>query len=41
MIDEPRVGITGRSSTLKVLANPGPFCGLNLTVSDSQSNFHD
>ena len=41
MIDEPREAIMGRSPTLVVLADPNPFHGLNLTVSESQSNFHD
>ena len=41
MIDEPRVEIMGRSPTLIVVADPDPFHGLNLTVLESQSNFHD
>ena len=40
-IDEPRGAFTCRSSTLAVLANPGPFRGLLLTVLGSRSDFHD
>ena len=40
-IDEPRVALTCRLSTLAVLADSGPFRGLLLTVLGSQSDFHD
>ena len=40
-IDEPQGTLTCRSSTLIVLADSGPFCGLLLTVLGSQSESHD
>src|SRR3954462_14787087 len=40
-IDEPRGAFTCRSSTLAVLADSGPFCGLLLSVLGSRSDFHD
>ena len=40
-IDEPQGTLTCRSSTLIVLADSGPFCGLLLTVLGSRSDFHD
>ena len=41
MIDDPRVALTSRSSTLAVLADSGPFRGLLLTILGSLSDFHD
>ena len=40
MIDGPQGAFTCRSSTLEVLADFDPFCGLLLTVLGSQSDFH-
>ena len=40
-IDEPRGAFKCRSSTLTILANSGPFCGLLLTVLVSECDFHD
>ena len=40
-IDEPKGAVMSRSSTLIVLADSGPFCGLLLTVLGSRSDFHD
>src|SRR3954466_15884306 len=40
-IDEPRGAFTSRSSTLAVLADSGPFCGLLLSVLGSRRDFHD
>ena len=40
-IDEPQGALTCRLSTLTVLADSGPFCGLLLTVLVSRSDFHD
>ena len=40
-IDDPRGAFTCPSSTLTVLADSGPFCGLLLTVLGSRSDFHD
>ena len=40
MIDEPQGTLTCRSSTLIVLADSGPFCGLLITVLGSRSDFH-
>ena len=43
-IDEPQGMLTGRSSTLVVLADSGPFHGLLLTIQarfGSRSDFHD
>ena len=39
--NEPRGVFTCRSSTLVVLGDSGPFCGLLLTVLGSRSDFHD
>ena len=39
--DEPRGAFKFRSSTLTILANSGPFCGLLLTVLVSECDFHD
>ena len=41
MLVEQQVALTCRSSTLTVLADPGPFHGLLLTVLGSWSDFHD
>ena len=38
---EPKGALTCRSSTLAILADSGPFCGLLLTVLGSRSDFHD
>ena len=40
-INKPWDASMCRSSTLAVLADPGPFDGLLLTVLGSQSDFHD
>ena len=40
-IDENRGAFTCWSSTVTVLADSGPFCGLLLTFLGSQSDFHD
>ena len=40
-IDEPQGTLTCRSSTLILLDDSGPFCGLLLTVLGSRSDFHD
>ena len=37
MIDELQGAIMARSSTLAVLADPVPFCGINLTILESQA----
>ena len=39
-IDDPRGAFTCPSSTVAILADSGPFCGLLLTVLGSQSDFH-
>ena len=39
-IVEPQGTLTCRSSTLAVLANSGPFCGLLITVLGSRSDIH-
>ena len=38
---EPQGALTCRSSTLTVLFDSGPFCGLLLTVLGSRSDFQD
>ena len=40
-IDEPQGAFAGRSSTLIVLADSGPFPRLLLTILGSRSNFQD
>ena len=41
IVIEPQGVLTCRSSTVTVLADSGPFCGLLLTFLGSQSDFHD
>ena len=41
MIDEHRGAFMCLSSTLAVLDDSGPFCGLLLTVLGTRSDFHD
>ena len=41
IVIEPQGALTCRSSTVTVLADSGPFCGLLLTFLGSQSDFHD
>ena len=41
MVVEPQGAVMCWSSTLIVLADSGPFCGLFLTVLGSRSDFHD
>ena len=41
IVVEPQRAFMCRSSKVTVLADPGPFCGLLLTVLGSLSDFHD
>ena len=41
ILAEPQGALTCRSSTLKVLFDSGPFCGLLLIVLGSRSDFND
>ena len=41
IVVEPQGALTCRSSTLAVLAESGPFCGLLLTILGSRIDFHD